>query len=114
MRLYSGPFGENRLHMPVKGEDFGFDSDLFHEFPGECGGERLAHFDPAARQTEMAQQRRSRATDDERPAVSKHRRRNREDGAGGKQPIVHGFLKPLLVADQNAFLTREALRSRQR
>ena len=87
--LYSGPFVENRLHMPVKGDDFGLDSDLFHEFPGERGGERLADLDPAARQAEMAKQRRSRPADDERPAVPKHRRRDREDWAGGKQPVVH-------------------------
>src|ERR1700683_4326233 len=94
MRSYSVPFVENRLHMPVKGDDFGFDSDLFHQLPGKRGGERLPDLDPAARQTEMAQQRRARPADDQRPAFPKHRRRNREDRAGGKQPIIHGFLKP--------------------
>ena len=91
------PFVENRLHMPVKGDDFGFDSDLFHEFPGERGGERLPDLDPAARQAEMAKQRRARPADDERPAVSKHRRRHREDRAGGKQPVVHGLCSPRMV-----------------
>src|ERR1700689_3310754 len=94
MRSYSVPFVENRLHMPVKGDDFGFDSDLFHQLPGKRGGERLPDLDPAARQTEMALQRRARPADDQRPAFPKHRRRNREDRAGGKQPIIHGFLKP--------------------
>jgi hypothetical protein len=60
MRPYSAPFVANRLHMPVKDEDFGFDSNLFHEFPDERGGERLADFDAPARQVEMAKQRRSR------------------------------------------------------
>ena len=49
MRSYSAPFVDNRLHMPVKGEDFGLDSDLFREFPGERGGERLADFDAPRR-----------------------------------------------------------------
>ena len=92
MRSYSVPFVENRLHMAVKGDDFGLDSDLFHEFAGERGGERLPDLDPAAGQAEMAKQRRSRPADDERAAVSKHRRRNGEDRAGGKQPVVHGIL----------------------
>ena len=80
----SVPLVENRLDMPVKGDDFGLDSDLFHEFPGERRGHRLADFDAAAGQAEMADQRRPRPADDERPAASKHRRRDREDGAGGK------------------------------
>ena len=84
MHPYSVPFVVNRLHMAVKGDDFGLDSDLFHEFPGECGGERLPDFDPAAGQAEMAKQRRLRPADDERPAFPKHRRRDCEDRAGGK------------------------------
>src|SRR4029077_17031515 len=91
MRPYSAPFVENRLHMPVEGDDFGLDSDLFHEFASERDRERLAHFDPTARQAEMTEQRRSRPADDERAAVSKDRRRDREDWAGGKQPVVHGL-----------------------
>src|SRR3984957_5202190 len=101
MRSYSCPFGKNRLHMAVKSDDFGFDSDLFHEFPGERGGERLSHFDPAAWQTEMAQQRRPRAADDERPAVSKHRRRDRKDWARGKQPIIHGLYSSRMVESRS-------------
>src|ERR1700722_2534563 len=98
MRSYSCPFGKNRLHMAVKSDDFGFDSDLFHEFPGERGGERLSHFDPAAWQTEMAQQRRPRAADDERPPTSKHRRRDREDWAAGKQPVIHEQIYPAIAS----------------
>ena len=56
MRSYSAPFVG--LHMPVEGEDFGFNSDLFHELPGERGGERLADFDGPAGKAEMANQRR--------------------------------------------------------
>ena len=54
-------------------------------------------FDPAAWQTEMAQQRRPCAADDERPPVSKHRRRDREDWARGKQPIIHGLCSSRMV-----------------
>ena len=81
--------------MAVKGDDFGLDSDLFHEFAGERGGERLPHLDPAAGQAEMAKQWRPRPADDQRPAFPKHRRGDREDGAGGKQPVVHGFSRIL-------------------
>jgi hypothetical protein len=49
MRSYSAPFVDNRFHMPVKGHDFGFDSDFFHESPGECGGERFANSTPPGR-----------------------------------------------------------------
>ena len=76
------PLRDDRLDMPVEGDDFGLDADFFHEFPGERGGHRLADFDAAARQAEMAEQRRPRPAHDEHPAVSKHRRRNREDRAG--------------------------------
>jgi hypothetical protein len=72
MRSYSVPFVENRLHMAVEGEDFGLNSDLFHKLPSERVGERLANLDRAARQAEMAKQRRARPADDERPAVPKH------------------------------------------
>ncbi len=89
MRAYSLPFAENRLHMPVEGNDFGFDSDLFHELAGERGGERLARLDPSAGEREMAEERRSRPANDERLAVPEHRRRNREDRASRKKPIVH-------------------------
>ncbi len=89
MRPYSVAFVENRLHMPVKGEDFGFDSDLFHEFASKRDGKRLPHLDPPAGEREMADERRSRPADDENPAVSKHRRRDRENRASGKEPVVH-------------------------
>ena len=68
MRPYSAPFGDDRLHMPVEGDDFRLDSDLFHEFARERGGQRLADFDAAAGQAEMADERRPRPADDERPA----------------------------------------------
>ena len=84
MRSYSAPFVDNRLHMAVKGDDFGFDSDFFHELSGERGGGRLADLDPAAGQAEMAEQRRPRPADDERPRLPKHRRRHREDRARGE------------------------------
>jgi hypothetical protein len=61
MRSYSAPFTDNRLHMPVEGDDFGFDANFFHEFPGERGGERLADLDDATRQAEMAEERRPAA-----------------------------------------------------
>ena len=89
MRSYSVPFTVNRLDMAVKADDFGFDSDFFHEFPGESGGERLANLDPAARQTEMADQRRLRPAYDEHPALPEHRRRHGENRTGGKQLVVH-------------------------
>ena len=54
MRSYSVPFVENRLHMAVKSDDFGLDSDLFHEFASGRRGERLPDFDSAAGQAEMA------------------------------------------------------------
>jgi hypothetical protein len=84
MRLYSVPFVDNRLHMPVEGDDLRFDADLFHKLPGERGGERLADLNDAAGQAEMAEQRRPRAADDKRPAAPKHRRRDREDRACGE------------------------------
>ena len=58
MRPYSASFVDNRLDMPVEGDDFGLDSDLFHELSGERGGQRLADFDAPAGQAEMADQRR--------------------------------------------------------
>ena len=53
-------------------------------FPRDRGGERLADLDDAAGQAEMAKQRRSRPA-----AVSKHRRRDREDRASGEEPVIH-------------------------
>jgi hypothetical protein len=100
MRSYSVPFVENRLDMPVEGEDFGFDSDFFHELTGERGGERLADLDPAARQAEMAKQGRARPADDERPALSKHGSRHRKDRAGGKQPVIHKQIYPAITSEE--------------
>jgi hypothetical protein len=80
----------DRFDVPVEGDDFRLDADLLHKLAGESGGERLADLDPAAGQAEMSDQRRPSATDDEDPAFSKHRRRNREDGARGKLPVIHG------------------------
>jgi hypothetical protein len=84
MRPYSVPLVDNRLHMPVKGYDFGLDANLFHEFPRDRGRHRLSDFDDAAGQAEMAEQRRSRPPDDERPALPKRRRRDRKDGGRGE------------------------------
>ena len=76
------PLRDDRLDMLVEGDDFGVDADFFDELPGQRGGHRLADFDAAARQAEMAEQRRPRPAHDEDTAVSKDRRRNREDRAG--------------------------------
>ena len=73
--------------MPVEGDDLGLDANFFHEFPGERG-HCLADFDAPAGQAEMAEQRRPRSAHEEHPALSKHRRRNREDRARGKQPVI--------------------------
>jgi hypothetical protein len=73
--------------MPVEGDDLGLDANLFHEFPGERG-HCLADFDAPAGQAEMAEQRRPRPAHDEDPRLSKHRRRNRDDRARGKQPVI--------------------------
>jgi hypothetical protein len=73
--------------MPVEGDDLGLDANFFHEFPGERG-HCLADFDAPAGQAEMAEQRRPRPAHDEDPRLSKHRRRNREDRARGKQPVI--------------------------
>ena len=48
MRSYSAPFVDNGFHMPVKGDDFAYDFDLFHEFPGDRSSHRLADFGDAA------------------------------------------------------------------
>ena len=69
--------------MPVEGDDLGLDANFFHEFPGERG-HCLADFDAPAGQAEMAEQRRPRSAHEEHPALSKHRSRNREDGACGE------------------------------
>ena len=79
MRPNPYPLMGDRLDVAVEGDDLGLNPDLLHKLPGERLGERLADLDPAAGQTEMADQRRSRPAHDENPALSKHRRRDRED-----------------------------------
>jgi hypothetical protein len=71
------PLWDDRLDMPVEGDDLGLDSDLFHELPGKRGGHRLADFDAAAGKAEIAKQRRPRPAYNEDPPLSKHRRRHR-------------------------------------
>ena len=48
MRSYSLLFAENCLHMPVKADDFGLNSNLFDELAGERHSKRLADLYPAA------------------------------------------------------------------
>ena len=45
------PLRDDRLDMPVEGDDLGLDPDLFLKLPRESLGERLADLDPAARQS---------------------------------------------------------------
>ena len=89
MRANPIPLMRDRLDMPVEGDDFGLDADLFHEFPGERGGESLAHLDPAAGQAEMADERRARPAYYEDPRISKHRRRDRKNWTRREQPVIH-------------------------
>ena len=43
---------DDRLDMPIEGDDLRLDADLFHELPGERGGKRLGRLDDAAGQAE--------------------------------------------------------------
>jgi hypothetical protein len=95
--------------MPVEGDDLGLDANLFHEFPGERG-HCLADFDAPAGQAEMAEQRRPRPAHDEDPRLSKHRRRNREDRARGKQPVIQASSRSPEAVD----LKRKSLSVQQR
>src|SRR6202042_2407326 len=112
MGAYPVPLGDDRLDVPVEGYDLRLDADLFLEFPGERDGHRLADLDDAAGQAEMAEQRGSRPAHDQHPALSEHRRGDREDRARWEQPIIHGSSPCPEAVDPRRRSFWEALRRR--
>jgi hypothetical protein len=64
----------DRIHVTIEPDDPGADAGLLRKLARDRGGERLADFDHAAGQAEMAEKWRPRAPYDENPAAPEHRR----------------------------------------